>query len=35
MTERQLHKPPAWLPAAILVVIMLTGAIYVFYLLIT
>jgi len=35
MTERQLHKSPAWLSAAILVVIMLAGAIYVFYLVIT
>jgi len=35
MTERQLHRLPAWLSAAILVVIMFAGAIYVFYLLIT
>ena len=32
MTERQLDKLSAWLLAAILVVIMLGGAIYVFYL---
>ena len=32
MTERQLDKLSAWLLSAILVVIMLGGAIYVFYL---
>jgi hypothetical protein len=32
MTERQLDKLSAWLLSAILVVIMLSGAIYVFYL---
>jgi hypothetical protein len=31
MTERQLGKLPAWVLSAILVVIMLAGAIYVFY----
>jgi hypothetical protein len=32
MTERQLDKLPAWVLSAILVVIMLGGAGYVFYL---
>ncbi len=32
MTERQLGKPPAWVLSAILVVIMLGGAGYVFFL---
>jgi hypothetical protein len=34
MTERQLDKLPAWLLPAMLVVIMLAGAIYVLYLVI-
>ena len=35
MTERQLDKPSAWVLSAILVVIMLGGAVYVFYLVVS
>jgi hypothetical protein len=35
MTERQLDKLSAWLLSAILVVIMLGGAIYVFYMVVS